>query len=250
MNPKAETVEELLGRRKHLHMGMMTLAKQDLALALQAANDDDSLVHPPVPPPPFRSLCPTLCLPWLCSARRTKTRAVARLSSIPMEPARLSLQLTRISAESVLDLCQQRIRASLRSKGGDMYTGLSELASGRRGASCGGRSQDLDSRSNLGVAVGVRRLVPCFEQLALDWPSRHAAATAQRCTLLRQIVCAVFDGDPRSGKLALASRSCTLTNLTLPRLALTCGCVWMQALARARAGEMAVLFGDASEVSL
>ncbi len=39
VNPKAETVEELLARRKNLHMGMLKLAKQDLALTLQAAID-------------------------------------------------------------------------------------------------------------------------------------------------------------------------------------------------------------------
>ncbi len=39
MNPKAETVEELLARRKNLHMGMLKLAKEDLALTLQAAID-------------------------------------------------------------------------------------------------------------------------------------------------------------------------------------------------------------------
>ncbi len=36
MNPKAETVEELLSRRKHLHLGMLKLAREDLALGLQA----------------------------------------------------------------------------------------------------------------------------------------------------------------------------------------------------------------------
>ncbi len=39
MNPKAETVEELLARRKGLHMGMLKLAREDLALTLQAAID-------------------------------------------------------------------------------------------------------------------------------------------------------------------------------------------------------------------
>ncbi len=36
VNPKAETVEELLGRRRTLHLGMLKLAQEDLALALQA----------------------------------------------------------------------------------------------------------------------------------------------------------------------------------------------------------------------
>ncbi len=36
MNPKAETVEELQGRRKNLHMGMCKLLKEDLALQAAA----------------------------------------------------------------------------------------------------------------------------------------------------------------------------------------------------------------------
>jgi hypothetical protein len=51
VNPKAETVDELQARRKHLHMGMLNLAQEDLSLTLQAANDDYK-VRPP-PPPPF-----------------------------------------------------------------------------------------------------------------------------------------------------------------------------------------------------
>jgi hypothetical protein len=39
VNPKAETVEELLGRRKALHMGMLKLAREDLTLTLQAGID-------------------------------------------------------------------------------------------------------------------------------------------------------------------------------------------------------------------
>ena len=39
MNPKAETVEELRGRRKALHVGMMKLAREDLTLRLQAGID-------------------------------------------------------------------------------------------------------------------------------------------------------------------------------------------------------------------
>jgi hypothetical protein len=47
VNPKAETVEELQGRRKALHMGMLKLAREDLALALQAAiNASVVLVFP------------------------------------------------------------------------------------------------------------------------------------------------------------------------------------------------------------
>ncbi len=51
MNPKAETVEGLLGRRKGLHLGMLKLALEDLALTLQAALD--SHVVPPFPAYPF-----------------------------------------------------------------------------------------------------------------------------------------------------------------------------------------------------
>ncbi len=39
MNPKTETVEELRNRRKNLHMGMLKLAREDLALRLQAELD-------------------------------------------------------------------------------------------------------------------------------------------------------------------------------------------------------------------
>jgi hypothetical protein len=49
VNPKAETVEELQGRRKGLHMGMVKLAKEDLNLTLQAAFDAYTvlLLHTP-----------------------------------------------------------------------------------------------------------------------------------------------------------------------------------------------------------
>ncbi len=50
VNPKAETVEELQGRRKALHMGMLKLAREDLALVLQAAHD--AYLVPASPPPP------------------------------------------------------------------------------------------------------------------------------------------------------------------------------------------------------
>ena len=39
VNPKAETVEELLSRRKNLHLGMLKLAQEDLAIHLQAGID-------------------------------------------------------------------------------------------------------------------------------------------------------------------------------------------------------------------
>ena len=47
VNPKAETVEELLGRRKNLHLGMMKLAQEDLALQLHAAHDASVVTCPP-----------------------------------------------------------------------------------------------------------------------------------------------------------------------------------------------------------
>jgi hypothetical protein len=40
VNPKAETVEELQGRRKALHLGMLKLAREDLARTLGASIDD------------------------------------------------------------------------------------------------------------------------------------------------------------------------------------------------------------------
>ncbi len=46
MNPKAETVEELLARRKNLHMGMVKLAREDLSLTLQAGLDTHAVTHP------------------------------------------------------------------------------------------------------------------------------------------------------------------------------------------------------------
>ena len=49
VNPKVETVEELQGRRKTLHMGMFKLAREDLALSLQGAYGA-FLVRPPPPP--------------------------------------------------------------------------------------------------------------------------------------------------------------------------------------------------------
>jgi hypothetical protein len=46
VNPKAETVEELQGRRKNLHLGMMKLAREDLALLLHAAHDASVVTCP------------------------------------------------------------------------------------------------------------------------------------------------------------------------------------------------------------
>ncbi len=64
VNPKAETVEELKQRRKNLHLGMMKLAREDLALKLQAAHDAFvvcALSPPPAPPgPPPPTLPPSL----------------------------------------------------------------------------------------------------------------------------------------------------------------------------------------------
>ncbi len=53
VNPKAETVEELQGRRKNLHLGMMKLAREDLALQLHAAHDASLVACPPLPPLPL-----------------------------------------------------------------------------------------------------------------------------------------------------------------------------------------------------
>ena len=48
VNPKAETVEELKGRRRTLHLGMFKLGREDLVLALQAAYDDYAVpAYPP-----------------------------------------------------------------------------------------------------------------------------------------------------------------------------------------------------------
>jgi hypothetical protein len=46
VNPKAETVEELLARRKNLHMGMLKLAREDLAITLKAGIDAYKVPHP------------------------------------------------------------------------------------------------------------------------------------------------------------------------------------------------------------
>ncbi len=46
VNPKAETVEELQGRRKSLHLGMIKLAREDLALRLQAGIDTHTVLAP------------------------------------------------------------------------------------------------------------------------------------------------------------------------------------------------------------
>jgi hypothetical protein len=52
VNPKAETVEELQGRRKVLHLGMLKLAREDLVLLLQAGIDTHTGPPPPPPAPP------------------------------------------------------------------------------------------------------------------------------------------------------------------------------------------------------
>ncbi len=49
VNPKAETVEELQGRRKALHLGMIKLVREDLSLALQAAYDEFQAFDPDTP---------------------------------------------------------------------------------------------------------------------------------------------------------------------------------------------------------
>ncbi len=82
LNPKAETVEELQGRRKHLRMGLMGRARQDLAVALQAARDEDSrVVHAP------------------------RAHACARLLSVVVAVASaLRLHLSRLAASTVRPL--------------------------------------------------------------------------------------------------------------------------------------------------
>ena len=71
MNPKAETVEELQERRKNLHMGMLKLAREDLALTLQ--NAINAFKVPPSPlhflPKPSASGCaPRPSYYLLCSS--------------------------------------------------------------------------------------------------------------------------------------------------------------------------------------
>ncbi len=46
VNPKAETVEELLARRKNLHIGMFKLAREDLSLYLQATFEAHAVTPP------------------------------------------------------------------------------------------------------------------------------------------------------------------------------------------------------------
>jgi hypothetical protein len=53
VNPKAETVEELLSRRKNLHLGMLKLAREDLAIHLQAGIDACKVPQIPTPRPCF-----------------------------------------------------------------------------------------------------------------------------------------------------------------------------------------------------
>ena len=49
VNPKAETVEDLLERRRNLHVGMLKLAREDLTFHLQASMD--AFKVPPSNPP-------------------------------------------------------------------------------------------------------------------------------------------------------------------------------------------------------
>jgi hypothetical protein len=59
VNPKAETVEELLARRKNLHLGMLKLAREDLALTLRARIDNHTVQPPPHPPSQPNPTLPT-----------------------------------------------------------------------------------------------------------------------------------------------------------------------------------------------
>ncbi len=61
MNPKAETVEELLARRKNLHLGMLKLAREDLVLALQAAHTVSVVPSPARPRRRTRPRPPSPC---------------------------------------------------------------------------------------------------------------------------------------------------------------------------------------------
>ena len=72
MNPKAETVEELQERRKNLHMGMLKLAREDLALTLQNAVNAFK-APPPLLPIPAKAKClrllpSSLLLPFVIKA--------------------------------------------------------------------------------------------------------------------------------------------------------------------------------------
>ncbi len=70
VNPKAETVEELQGRRKHLHMGMLKLAREDLALLLQAGVDDFTVRAT------LAALAVSMPIPWKKSARQPPARLI------------------------------------------------------------------------------------------------------------------------------------------------------------------------------
>ncbi len=50
MNPKAETVEDLLERRRNLHVGMLKLAREDLTFHLQASMDAFKVPQSPLEP--------------------------------------------------------------------------------------------------------------------------------------------------------------------------------------------------------
>ncbi len=68
VNPKAETVEELLARRKNLHMGMLKLAKEDLALILQARIDGYAVSALP------RAYCEPTCVLRALIHKHTRCR--------------------------------------------------------------------------------------------------------------------------------------------------------------------------------
>jgi hypothetical protein len=63
VNPKVETVEELQGRRKNLHMGMLKLAREDLVRELTTAHD--AFLVPTYPTPPLPTHESHLALLWL-----------------------------------------------------------------------------------------------------------------------------------------------------------------------------------------
>ena len=62
VNPKAETVEDLLERRRNLHVGMLKLAREDLTFHLQASMD--AFKVPPSNPPRASFLQPGPAVQW------------------------------------------------------------------------------------------------------------------------------------------------------------------------------------------
>ncbi len=93
VNPKAETVEELLARRKDLHMGMVKLAREDLNYILHAGIDSYTVpncaaARKNLPPPPYclrrpSSLSP---LPLVGAAGGPNNKRRPTRSALPICP--------------------------------------------------------------------------------------------------------------------------------------------------------------------